>query len=173
VVFFGGFRGASVSNSIYLYNVDSKIWHCCKGSYQHALKGRYGHAMTYFNDRLYLFGGYSLGSQGSEVLNDFYEIRVRVPTKVTEAQATVRLIASSSRPSPRGNALMVGAGTSDICLLGGQGRGGFDSQIWHFSAALQEWQLAGDFHCRTLNREGSSCVQEGRSIWVFGGLDLE
>ena len=84
------------------------------------MKGRYHASLVSLRDKLYLFGGYFHGVNGTETLNDFYYTEFKLPFGEVQAKAKVRRIVSSNNPEIRGESQLIVVDNYNICLFGGR-----------------------------------------------------
>jgi len=75
--------------------------------------------MAVIGDKIYLYGGYGQGIDGVEVLDDFWEVKIRVPHKGNPPNASALRINSLVRPEGRAEHMLV-VNNRDLCLVGGR-----------------------------------------------------
>jgi hypothetical protein len=122
LLLYGGLSTTEVEiyNTFHFYNLDTRNWSICEGSYQYQVYARLDPALTHFRDRLYLFGGtYRSITNEERYLDDFYEISVSPPGRNLAGRVQMKRLAAPSVPEGRSGHVLVGLGEHHLALIGG------------------------------------------------------
>jgi predicted PP-loop superfamily ATPase len=72
------------------------------------------------NGRIFMFGGAYQTGETIQYLNDFYELKVHLPSKYAKAKVDVKVINRNSEVSPRIESFLFPIQKNYLCLLGGR-----------------------------------------------------
>jgi hypothetical protein len=88
-----------IYNSFHFYNLETKNWSLCEGTYMHQAHARLDPALVLHRDHLYLFGGTYRNSNNEErYLNDFYEVGITPPGRNISGKVQLRRLISAVMP---------------------------------------------------------------------------
>lgn len=185
LVLYGGMSTTEVDiyNTFHFYNLDTRNWSTCDGSYQYQVYARLDPALTLFRDRLYLFGGtYRTMNNEEKYLNDFYEISIAPPARNQAGRVQMKRLSSKHAPEGRSGHSLVGLGEHHLLLMGGENtnsqlREGMRIEdvslvddMWLFDTRCGEWSRL-ELSVRGFRfRSMTCCLNHNDRLYFFGGV---
>lgn len=172
-----------IYNTFYFYNVDTKNWSKCEGTYMYQVYARLDPAICRFDDRLYMFGGTYRNMKSEEkYLDDFYEITVATPGRNQSGKISMKRLISPLVPESRSGHNLISLSQQYLILIGGENtvssskEGGPKDDIslvqnmWIYNIKYCSWSR---LELKTANfryRSMASCLTLHDTIYLFGGI---
>jgi len=158
---FGGWNGFSKQwfNDLHSFNFDTKEWCEIHAKGERPCQ-RTSHACVVWNNRMYVFAGFS----GEQYLNDVHEFDFE-----TETWRNITMETTGTRPSPRSRFCAVVHGNS-MYLLGGWNKVNYFGDFFAYNFVTKTWTqiISPHFDIPSLSQYSVSVYNN--KLYIFGGF---